>query len=60
MPALDEKQLRWLRNQFEQCPMCIGWILRNYCRECDVFFWYGHWEGCPEWKPNEHKDHRTY
>lgn len=62
MPALDEHDLREMRTQIEFCYQCLNFMLRNYCRECDEFFQYGHDKNCKN-NPHQHEKHaghRTY
>lgn len=62
MPALDLEGLKHLRAWIVFCAQCQNWELRNYCRECDEFFIYGHDEKCPR-NPHQHEEHqrhRTY
>lgn len=56
------------QNQFlggeERCGSCDMLVTKNYCRQCDEFFWDGHSDDCPRMAPGvyseDHRGHRTY
>jgi hypothetical protein len=53
MPLLSLKMINDLRNRPpEKCFSCGQTAKKNYCRECDEWYWEC---GC-----NSHKGHRTY
>ena len=53
MPLLSEEDLERLRQSPpRECPVCKKTGKKNYCRQCDLFFY--------ECDCNEHKGHRTY
>lgn len=50
---LSEDDLQRMKDQPPRtCPTCQKTAKKNYCRECDEFFY--------ECDCNEHKGHRTY
>jgi len=62
MPLLDDDTLHAMRSKIKHCDRCLGTVLKNYCRECDEFFEYGHLEECAFnlHQHDDHKNHRTY
>jgi len=69
MPLLNEQELRNMRlADPDRCGDCGREIWKNYCRQCDEFFWVGHEVMCPrvEISANPrpgcdaHITHRTY
>lgn len=62
MPLLDDEMLKHMRAEVKHCQLCTGQLLTNYCRQCDEFFEYGHYEGCKgdSGTAAQHKGHRTY
>lgn len=61
MPLLDRDQLLWMRVQVDHCDECLNWVLKNYCRQCDEFFQYGHDKNCKvnRREDEKHQGHRT-
>ena len=63
MPLLNEKALRDLKTTPPSvCHECGKEIWKNYCRQCDEFFWVGH-GACSQDAPggtDDHCSHRTY
>jgi hypothetical protein len=58
MPLLDEQQQKELLVPIGQtCNTCATEIRRNYCRQCDEFFFVCKCEPDPE---DGHIGHRTY
>lgn len=60
MPILDDAALRDLRDQQKRigrCERCSAQTWKNYCRQCDEYFYDGHSEMC---KRVLHKAHRRY
>jgi len=60
MPLLDRESQRQLLGVTErQCDRCLQWIRRNYCRQCDEFFY-----ECDctrkQTTVTGHEGHRTY
>jgi hypothetical protein len=41
-------------------PDCGAEVSRNYCRDCDVFFFDGHSQGCADTGSRAHRGHPTY
>jgi len=64
MPTLDEQHLRILKTTPpSQCEECKRETWKNYCRQCDEFFWVGHSIFCSRAIPggeDDHCEHRTY
>ena len=63
MPLLDDEQLTQMRQlPGEVCRVCKRLIRKNYCRQCDEFYWQGHATGCEVFDrfDGEHQGHRTY
>ncbi len=66
MPSLGTYQLAHLRaSPKRSCHECSSELTKNYCRECDEFFWEGHDDGCSQLNPategsDDHHGHRTY
>ncbi len=62
MPFLSDDQVLRLRSRIERCSWCGHQIVfRNYCRECDEYFEYGHIKKCPQGEAErKHIGHRTY
>lgn len=61
MPLLtkeDQKQLLGVTD--EQCPQCLQWIRKNYCRSCDEFFEECDCTRLTGPRPHKHLLHRTY
>jgi hypothetical protein len=53
MPSLNEEDIeRMQKEPPRKCPTCQVTAKKNYCRQCDEFFY--------ECNCNEHKGHRTY
>lgn len=47
MPLLDEDGVRNLSaTPPKPCDCCDGMLHKNYCRQCDAFFWSGHAPSC--------------
>ena len=42
------------------CLGCGTEVKRNYCRDCDVFFFDGHGHSCTDTDARAHRAHRTY
>lgn len=64
-PSLTpEEQEQLLANNGRTCPDCGNTTYKNYCRQCDEFFYEGHKHDCPRMKPGayseDHVGHRTY
>lgn len=62
MPALNEEEILELQS-FSLRWWCGCTVKKNYCRECDEFFFYGHRAGCSvSHDPTNtvHAEHRTY
>lgn len=58
MPLLSEEdQARLLVEMPYRCPGCRKKPRRNYCRQCDEFFFVC---ACPVDPDNDHTGHRTY
>lgn len=62
MPVLNEADLLRMRTHIMRCGECLNFILKNYCRECDEFFAYGHDKCCKmnRHQHEKHEGHRTY
>ena len=62
MPSLTPEDQERLLGQTQECPDCKTLLTRNYCRECDEFFWEGSHDQFCFWQTldNQHKGHRTY
>lgn len=64
MPLLDQESLRRLKaTPPMKCHNCGNEVWKNYCRQCDEFFWVGHATLCPRAIPggdDDHCEHRTY
>ena len=65
MPLLTESQQAEMLGSTElKCDLCQQHLVKNYCRQCDMFFFQC---GCPP-KPDskdnpydrDHTNHRTY
>ena len=59
MPSLDPKDREQLLVEVHLCHLCDQRIARNYCRQCDEFFYQGHDPDCPGCD-TKHDGHRTY
>lgn len=65
MPSLSPDQVKALLSEHDPdiCPECGQRIVKNYCRQCDEFFYAGHEPTCPRmtgtWS-DDHAGHRTY
>ena len=62
MPLLDYDMIRRMRAKIDYCRQCLNYTFKNYCRECDEFFLYGHDPNCRD-NPHQHEKHaghRTY
>ena len=59
MPLLDDQDLKSMREWRQTCRYCAQEIGKNYCPQCDEFFYYWHSEMCPQYG-REHETHRTY
>jgi hypothetical protein len=42
------------------CPGCGAEVSRNYCRDCEVFFFDGHSQGCADIDARAHRGCPTY
>jgi hypothetical protein len=42
----------------QACTRCKKFTTKNYCRQCDEFFWDGHAGSCSD--ATQHDGHRTY
>lgn len=66
MPLLSRVQIEEMRNAPTKiCANCHQTLRKNYCRECDVFFYVGHDTDCLELQNNDtygdnHLAHRIY
>jgi hypothetical protein len=61
MPMLDrEAQKQLLGVTDRQCPTCLAWIHRGYCRQCDAFYYECDCNRAHSQAPHEHLQHRTY
>ena len=59
MPSLDREDRERLLVEVHLCDQCGQRIGRNYCRQCDEFFYQGHAADCPG-IDTKHDGHRTY
>jgi hypothetical protein len=59
MPSLDPEDRRRLLVEVHACHLCDQRLRRNYCRQCDEFFYEGHHADCPGCD-TKHTGHRTY
>jgi hypothetical protein len=57
MPSLDPEDQQRLLVELYKCEKCGKMVKRNYCRQCDEFFFECDCERPPE---DTHKGHRTY
>ena len=58
---LSKDDLDRMRKELPRdCPRCWAEVRRNYCRDCDVYFFDGHNHGCPDTDAKAHRAHRTY
>lgn len=56
MPSLEPGDIDLLLlGKTHPCPTCPALCFKNYCRECDEFFWQ-----CPAGCLHDHPGHRTY
>lgn len=61
MPLLSQEDLAHMQAVTFSCDGCHATIGKQYCRECDEFFYVGHAESCSESRlAEEHAGHRTY
>lgn len=67
MPSLDAKQLLDLLEKTGGacCGACNNRVRKNYCRQCDEYYYAGHAAECPRIAPGSdsgdaHVGHRTY
>ena len=65
MPELSDEQMTALVNSMPlRCSQCGEMTSRNYCRNCDQYFYQGHAPNCPQMEPgphsHNHEGHRTY
>ena len=66
MPLLSKEDLERLRKETPRdCDYCKQQVKKNYCRQCDLFFYQGHKSDCPEMDQTRpygenHDGHRTY
>jgi hypothetical protein len=61
MPMLDKESQRQLLGVTDrQCPKCLQWIRKNYCRSCDEFFFECDCTRHDGPTPHKHLWHRTY
>ena len=66
MPLLSDEDLARMRAEEPvECASCKAMVRKNYCRQCDEFFYAGHADECPQTDPDlvwgdDHKGHRTY
>jgi len=60
-PLLSKANLDRMRKEPPRnCPGCGAEVSRNYCRDCDVFFFDGHSQGCADTDARAHRGHPTY
>lgn len=61
MPLLDEAGIARLKETPpEPCTECDGMLRKNYCRQCDAFFWGGHADDCAMLRIDEpYSDYHT-
>lgn len=57
MPLLTPEQEELLGEQPWKCPKCGKNPYKNYCRQCDEFFYVC---DCEPDKEDDHTGHRTY
>jgi len=52
-----------MKKNTHHCGECQQTVAKNYCRQCDEFFWQGHHVNCSTWENKDqwqHIGHRTY
>ena len=58
---LSRHEWERLQNQPQElCAACGEHLRKNYCRDCDEFFWEGHANTCRRQSAPTHAFHRTY
>lgn len=64
MPSLTPDEQNRMLGRQETCRDCGQVVSKNYCRQCDEFYWEGHKQDCPRMAPGpfsqDHSGHRTY
>jgi hypothetical protein len=64
VPSLTAGEQAQLLGGEHDCPDCGERTAKNYCRQCDEFFYEGHAADCPRMRPGayseNHDGHRTY
>ena len=63
-PSLDPEERERMLGDTQTCTECGRRTSKNYCRQCDEFFWDGHSEECSHryqgMGNTDHAGHRTY
>ena len=65
MPSLTPGEQEQLLGGENTCPFCFQKTTKNYCRQCDEFYFEGHDSDCQEMDKTRpysqnHVGHRTY
>jgi hypothetical protein len=64
-PSLTPEDQEQMLGGEHRCVDCGHVTSKNYCRQCDEFYYEGHATDCPRMDParpysEDHRGHRTY